>query len=92
MTRKTLVMTAAVLVGLSAAWIGNEKIAYAQSASTTKLSDLEKKSDDVNQNINQNKEKLKEVQEKKKTKKLRSRAWIQKSDKRMQISAAVNLK
>ncbi|MBD8113968.1 murein hydrolase activator EnvC family protein [Priestia megaterium] len=66
MTRKTLVMTAAVLVGLSAAWIGNEKIAYAQSASTTKLSDLEKKSDDVNQNINQNKEKLKEVQEKQK--------------------------
>lgn len=43
MTRKTLVMTAAVLVGLSAAWIGNEKIAYAQSDSTTKLSDLEKK-------------------------------------------------
>ncbi|MGF9944171.1 peptidoglycan DD-metalloendopeptidase family protein [Priestia megaterium] len=66
MTRKTLVMTAAVLAGLSAAWIGNEKIAYAESASTTKLGDLEKKSDDVNQNINQNKEKLKEVQEKQK--------------------------
>nr|WP_280157250.1 hypothetical protein [Priestia aryabhattai]MDH3130707.1 hypothetical protein [Priestia aryabhattai] len=43
MTRKTLVMTAAVLVGLGTAWIGNEKVAYAESASTTKLSDLEKK-------------------------------------------------
>lgn len=36
-------MTAAVLVGLGTAWIGNEKVAYAESASTTKLSDLEKK-------------------------------------------------
>jgi hypothetical protein len=43
MKRKTLVMTVAVLVGLSAAWTSNEKIAYAESASTTKLSDLEKK-------------------------------------------------
>ncbi|MFP7734142.1 murein hydrolase activator EnvC family protein [Priestia aryabhattai] len=67
MTRKTLVMTAAVLVGLSAAWTSNEKIAYAENASTTKLSDLEKKSNDVNRDINQNKEKLKEVQEKQKS-------------------------
>ncbi|MEK1829684.1 hypothetical protein AAAC51_12975 [Priestia megaterium] len=46
----------------------------------------------MNQNINQNKEKLKEVQEKQKNEEAEIERLIQKSDKQMQISAAVNLK